>query len=357
MKSRFTLTRLRKAIVTVLLIPTLLLTGTPGAQANNHRFFPSSEKVIYALDISGSSDVRELWFLLRNSIENKLPSAMGVPVRDGLRPRLPSDVTVTVINNNSYLATSVEILSYSDAERMWAFMIDTVGGGNPSEARMKPIFADFFGGNGAFPILVDEFILDEAPVATKEKCEKRALSIFEQGQFMKNVPPNLKKQGSVEVCKVILKAQLGLEKADQLLLQGTSCGKMCSDVVGVIKKAAAAARDLGNGGKLCLAIASDMLNNSKSVPPGSVWLTLPTIKKAPSEEEAKAAGETVARQSGIFFPSRVKVRVEIIGQGGNMDPSLSSKLNAFWAGFFDKVGIKNRGLTDSLDKACQTKGN
>ena len=144
----------KKQHLFLVLVLSLLLTGIPRVEARNHSLFPSSEKVIYLLDISGSSDSINLWRLLRNSLLERLDSAMGAPNRKGLTPKKPTDLSISVINSNSSSSTPIEIISIKDTERLWSFMINKVGGGNPTEARMRDIYKDFFGGSGVYRELV-----------------------------------------------------------------------------------------------------------------------------------------------------------------------------------------------------------
>ena len=341
----------RKEQLLCVLALSLLLTGIPRVEANKHVLFPSSQKVIYFLDVSGSGDSKYLWSVLRNSVLERVQGAMGAPKRDGLTLRQPTDLTISTINANSGSSQLIEILSIKDAERIWAFMIETVGGGNPSAGRMKPIYQDFFGGAGAYSILINEYVQDGTLAAlSRPQCERRALEIFKDGQWMRNESTNLKTQAAKEVCTIVLKLNTGLKNADAAFLSAPGCKGKCSDIVGAVKKAAAASRDLGRGSKLCVAIASDMLNNSL---PSGPWHTFSAIKGVATDADARRLGEVVGAESGIFFPKRVGVKVEIIGQGGDMPPNLTSKLNAYWGGFWYKVGIKNSGAMESLDEACK----
>jgi hypothetical protein len=334
----------------------ILLTGIPRVEANNHVLFPSSEKVIYFLDVSNSSDSVNLWRLLRNSLLERLDDAMGAPNRKGLTPKKPTDLSISVINSNSSSSSPIEIISIKDTERLWAFMINKVGGGKPTEARMRDIYKDFFGGTGVYRELLGKYIQDETVIApSTSECEKSAEENLKQGLFMDNVTPSIRTQATKEVCAIIQKLSSGLKKADATFLSGPKCKGACSDVVGGVKVAAAVARDLSKdkNAKLCIAIASDMLNNSPQITKTGAWHTLNAIKNSPTLLDAEKSGQTVASQSGILFSSKVKIRVEVIGQGGGPDfnPELTSKLDAYWSGFWKAVGLQNRQQS-SLDQAC-----
>ena len=352
----------KKQHLFLVLVLSLLLTGIPRVEARNHSLFPSSEKVIYLLDISGSSDSINLWRLLRNSLLERLDSAMGAPNRKGLTPKKPTDLSISVINSNSSSSTPIEIISIKDTERLWSFMIKKVGGGNPTEARMRDIYKDFFGGSGVYRELVEKYIQDETIISpTGIECEKSAEENLKQGLFMDNVTPSIRTQATKEVCTIINKLSNGIKKADAIFLTSPKCKKGgCSDVVGAVRVAAAVARDLSKGkkAKLCIAIASDMLNNSPKITKTGPWNTFYAIKNSATLLDAQKNGEIVASQSGILFSSKVKIRVEVIGQGGGtkFNPELTSKLDAYWNGFWKAVGLQNRQQT-SLDQACNSGNN
>ena len=352
---------MRKAQFLFVLALSVVLTGIPRVEANNHTLFPSSEKVIYLLDVSGSSDSVNLWRLLRNSLLERLDGAMGAPNRKGLTPKKPTDLSISVINSNSSSSTPIEIISIKDTERLWAFMINKVGGGNPTEARMRDIYKDFFGGSGVYRELVEKYIQDETILTpSRVECENSAEENLKQGLFMDNVTPSIRTQATKEICTIINKLSNGLKKADAVFLTNSKCKAPCSDVVGAVKVAAAVARDLSKGknAKLCIAIASDMLNNSPQITKTGPWHTLYAIKNSATLLDAERNGESVASQSGILFSSKVKIRVDVIGQGGgsNFNPELTSKLDAYWNGFWKTVGLQNRQQS-SLDQACNSGNN
>ena len=351
----------RKVGTIPFLVLSLLLTGIPRVEANNHTLFPTSEKVIYFLDTSSSSDSINLWRLLRASLLERLDNAMGTPNRRGLTPNKPTDLSISIINSNSSSSSPIEILSLKDSERLWAFMINKVGGGRPTEARMRDINKDFFGGTGVYPELVAKYIQDETIISpSRSECEKSAEENLKQGLFMDNVTPSIRTQATKEVCTIINKLSNGLKKADATFFTSSKCKGACSDVVGAVKVAAAVARDLSKGenAKLCIAIASDMINYSPQITKTGPWNTLYAIKNSPTLSDAEKNGESVASQSGILFSNKVKIRVDVIGQGGGstFNPELSSKLDAYWNGFWKAVGLQNRQQS-SLDQACNSGNN
>lgn len=88
----------------------------------------------------------------------------------------------------------------------------------------------------------------------------------------------------------------------------------------------------GTKPKLCLAIASDMLNNYPGVSKTSPWNTIQAIKNSKSTEDAENLGRTVAEEASIKFTSKVRVRVEVIGQGASKNFPVNSDQNLMLTG-------------------------
>lgn len=337
----------------------LMLNLIPSARAQT--IFSGSEKVIFFLDISKSSDSKRLWEFLRTSLLDKVDTSLGAPNRPGIKkPERPSDLSVSVINDNSQSAPVVEIVSSRDAERVWGFMINKVGGGKPTSARLEAIYQDFFGNPGVFSALVTDYVLkDQIGSVRPSDCEKSAVSAFKKGNFMDNVSEGIRTEAAKEVCNVIVKLTKGITNAD-LLFSSPCENASCSDVVGAVQRAAAVAEDLVRAQrqgtpKLCIAIASDMLNHYPGVSQGSPWHTLQAIKKASSTSDAEILGRTVAEQASIKFSSRIKVRVDVIGQGASKSfpRELRAKLDAYWKGFWTAAGVPGSSQKSSLDQACR----
>lgn len=122
----------------------------PQAKADRH-IFKNSEKVVYFLDVSSSSNSERLWTFLKTSLLERLETALGAPAIPGIKKAIkPTDLSISVINDNSQSAQVIEILSVRDAERIWGFMINKVGGGRPTSLRMEEIYKDFFGNPGVY---------------------------------------------------------------------------------------------------------------------------------------------------------------------------------------------------------------
>jgi len=339
----------------------LLLLSMVPANSSSHSVFTGSERVIFFLDISKSSDSKRLWEFLRTSLLDKVDTSLGAPSRPGIKkPLRPSDLSVSVINDNSQSAPVVEIVSAKDAERVWGFMINKVGGGKPTSARLEAIYQDFFGNPGVFSTLVTDYVLQQQIGSVRvSDCQRSAVSLFKKGNFMDNVSDGIRTEAAKEVCGVIVKLTKGITSAD-ILFSSPCANASCSDVVGAVQRAAAVADDLVRAQRqgtprLCIAIASDMLNHYPGVSQGSPWHTLQAIKKVASPSDAEILGRTVAEQASIKFSSRIKVRVDVIGQGAsNSFPrELRAKLDAYWKGFWTAAGVPGSSQKSSLDQACK----
>ena len=352
-----------KKLMTAVTILVLSLTGMPQAQAQSHLHFTSSEKVIYFLDVSDSSDSQKLWNLLRSSLLEKVDVALGFPKRKGIaKPVKPTDLSISLINDNSQSAQIIEILSIRDAELIWDFIIKQVGGGSPTPARLKATYEDFFGAKGTYSVLVREYALgDEVKSVSASQCQKRAEDQFKAGNWMKNVSKELRAEAAKDTCSIILKLINGIKSADKLFENYNCNNKACSDVVGAVKRSAAVAADLARTStpkspqKLCIAIASDMLNAYPGMAANSVWNTGNAVKKSATTAAAESLGRQVAEEASIKFSQRVQLRVEVIGQGASsgFPRELTAKLDSYWRGFWTATGITASGQKASLDQACK----
>ena len=358
----FEFLKMKNRVLALASILFLTFTIMPHAQANS--IFTSSERVIYFLDVSDSADSQKLWTLLRASLLEKVDVALGYPKKPEIKtPVKPTDLSVSVINDNSQAAQIVEVLSVKDAEKIWGLIITKIGGGNPTAARLKAITADFFGPTGTYTVLVAEYALqDEITTPSTVDCQKRANSEFSKGNFMKNVPAALRSDASKETCKIITKLLTGIKSADELF-KTNSCAKnaACSDVVGAVKRTVAVAADLARTStpksvpKLCIAIASDMLNAYPGMSATSAWNTSNVVRKSANNSGAEALGRQVAEEAAIKFSSKVNLRVEVIGQGASQGfpRELTSKLDSYWGGFWSAAGVKTSAQRASLDQACK----
>ena len=107
--------------------------------------------------------------------------------------------------------------------------------------------------------------------------------------------------------------------------------------------------------KLCIAIASDMLNAYPGMAANSVWNTGNAVKKSTTTAAAESLGRQVAEEASIKFSQRVQLRVEVIGQGASpsFPRELTAKLDSYWRGFWTAAGITASAQKASLDQACK----
>lgn len=341
-----------------------LLYSLLSTTAANAQYFGNIERSIFFLDVSSSSDSKALWGGLRKSILDKIENALGAPKMPGIKsPTNPFDLSVSVINANSQLSPVIEIVSASDAERVWEFIIKKIGGGKPTSLRLEAIYADWFGSDGAYAELVREYVLgDKVADVSSSTCQQRAQQAFSRGNFMKNVDPAKRSEANRALCDVIVKVTKGIRTADSLFAT-QQCGKgACSDVIGAIRRAAAVTDDICRGTecgttkpRLCIAIASDMLNNKPGITPTSPLNTLQVVKKSKSVADAEKSGRAAAENSSVKFSQKVQVRVDVIGQGAspNFPADRMSLLDAYWKGFWSSAGIAGNLQTASLDQACR----
>ena len=106
---------------------------------------------------------------------------------------------------------------------------------------------------------------------------------------------------------------------------------------------------------LCIAIASDMLNDSVGNKKKSDLDSEYHALKSKSEEDARSFGAKAAKSVGVQFPKNVKTKVVmvVLGSGPNPIPlNRSSYLVAYWSGFFSAAGIAQASQSQSINKAC-----
>jgi hypothetical protein len=140
----------------------------------------------------------------------------------------------------------------------------------------------------------------------------------------------------------------------------------CSDVIGAILLSTSAAQDLAakpkdkvNGkevkNKLCIAIASDMLQDTPGLTKTSVLNSRQVALTATTLEKAKGLGAAAARAAGVKFTSEVETRVVMVGIGSGPNPialDRNSFLLAYWEGFFTQSGVKQANQNQSINQAC-----
>ena len=107
--------------------------------------------------------------------------------------------------------------------------------------------------------------------------------------------------------------------------------------------------------KLCIAIASDMLNESPGMSQASKLNSKRIAITASSLAEAKSAGVAAAKSVGISFPADISVRAVMVGIGSGPKPialDRNSYLLSYWEGFWTESGVKETNQAQSLNQAC-----
>ena len=341
------------------MVISIFLVNIPSAKADIA--FPVAERAIFVLDLSGSTDSKGLWQLgLRPSVINKLSDAFGYPVRKGIsHPKAPTDISVTVIDSNSRLAPLIKIVSAEDSQKIWGLIINKIGK-NPTSIRLNAIVTDFFGESGAYTELANKYLLgDKPPQHSQSGCQVDAERALSRGTFMDDVDKELRTDSARTLCEVIIKIAVAMSSADSIIKDFKCSKSSCSDVVGAVLRTTALAQDAfkrNQNSKMCIAIASDMINNFPAMTSSSALNTLRVVKSSKSVEEAEKKGSDAASVASVKFPIGMKVRVSIIGQGSSSAKGIPidrmSFLDAYWRGFWNAAGIKSTAQAASLSEAC-----
>ena len=341
------------------------LLGIGGAPANaSHTLFhllPPIERNIFILDISGSTNPAQLWKnTLRPSLIRKLAQPFGSPTGKGLDQNLaPVDVAIRVINAQSVDAPVFPIVQLQDAEKMWG-LIDDIGQ-SPTKGRLKLIVQDFFGGNGAFTRQATIFSKPKITVPTSTVCQSSVFKSFQTGRFMNDLDQVSKSASAKVICSLTIAIAKRLQVADTFFANPNcvAVNNSCSDIVGAILNTTYAASDVFTQdpkSKLCVAIASDMLNNYPGMSATSPLNTRKVVLDAKTTSElAYSKGRQAAEQSGVRYPPRMAIRVFVLGQGTGPNPIPLDKnflLTSYWKGFWDASGISSSSQVRSLDQAC-----
>lgn len=334
--------------------------GSASAKESLVSQLPKSERSIFILDISSSTNVKSNWNKsLRPSIIKKLRSQpFGMPMAKGQKAiKPPVDISVSSITANSIDAPIFPVVTVEDANKIWG-LIDEIGT-NPTQKRLELIMDDIFGGNGAFTNLSEIFISQPMVVPSKSQCVSKAVSIFSRGKFMRDLSAQEKGDSAATLCDLAIGIANRLLAVDAYF-EKPDCGAKgaCSDVVGALLSMSYAASDLfekSPKSRLCIAIASDMLNNVPNLKNDSLLNSKRVAETSKSIEEAKEKGSTAAQLVGITFSKNQAIRVFVLGQGSGKKPLALEKnamLTAYWQGFFESAGIKNSRPSPSLDQAC-----
>ena len=339
----------------------LFMISSSGVNSANAQAFPSSEKSMFILDMSGSNDGKQLWAGLRVSILKKMSKAMGSPKVRGINsPKAPFDITVTAINADSENAPLFSIVEFSDAEQMWGLIYDEIGGTRPTPLRLEKILQDFFGPTGAYEFLIQKYLSKDSQVKINERtCPSE---VGEQwtvnAKFMANYEKVGRLKAAKKVCKIVDKISYQLSAADNYF-RTPSCARnvKCSDVIGALHRAAAAAAeayDRDPNSRLCIAIASDMVSNNGRIDRKSSQNTYEVVMNAISPAGAIAQGIKAANSADVKFPPKM-IKVSVIGQGsGGIPPDKQQLLSAYWKGFWSASGVSSDRSVAALTEACSS---
>ncbi len=350
------------AWVLVLAVFVASLTGSTAASAKESlvSLLPKSERSFFVLDVSNSTNVQANWTKsLRPSIIKKLrDEPFGYPTGRGKKEiKPPVDIFVSSITANSIDAPIFPVVTIDDARKMWG-LIDRIGT-NPTQKRLEKIVEDIFGGDGAFTKLSESFLKQPISIPSMASCKSSTLNSISKGFFLRDLSTKEKSDSAETICELGIGISERI-KAIDAYFENPDCGSKvaCSDVVGAILSVSYAAADLyeqSPKSQLCIAIASDMLNNVPGLKKDSLLNSKAVVESAKSISDAKEKGLKVGQLVGITFPKNMNIRVFVLGQGSGKKPLSLDKnamLKAYWEGFFESAGIKNSKPSPSLDQAC-----
>jgi len=316
-----------------------------------------TESNLFILDVSGSTDSVALWRNLRVSVTSKLGQPFGNTRIGSIPYRSPVDVSITSVSRNSQNSPIFPIVTNADAKKMWGAVEQVFP--SSTDARLKRINEELFGASGVWASQAKIFARSKIIVPTSSACRSSALNSIKRGQFLKSTDPSNQAVLASAVCERIISIAKSLKQADDYFATPVCDPKaVCSDIAGAIYRASSLAADLGganNGNKLCIAIASDMLNESPGVPTTSILNSKHVAKTATSLEQAKATGARASQSVGVRFPSDVAIRVVIVGIGTGQNPlplDRNSYLLAYWEGFLTQSGVRQTDQAQSLNQAC-----
>jgi hypothetical protein len=326
---------------------------------------PISESNLFILDVSGSTNSIELWKNLKLSVTSKLSQPFGNPLTKSLPLKYPVDVSITSVSQNSQNSPIFSIVNKSDAKQIWG-AVDQVFP-DSTDKRLKAITSELFGDNGPWASQAKIFSRAKIVVPSADACKKSTLSSINKGSFLRNTDESNKLVLSNAICGKIISISKNLKQADEYFSKPV-CDKsaICSDIAGAVYRSTNLAADLAsqkrdrvNGKevppKLCIAIASDMLNESPGMTQTSKLNSKRIAMTASSLDDAKSAGMAAAKSVGISFPSNVAVRAVMVGIGSGPNPialERNSFLLSYWEGFWTASGVKQTNQAQSLNQAC-----
>lgn len=320
-----------------------------------------TESNLFILDVSGSTDSVALWKNLRVSVTSKLSQPFGNPRIGSIPYKSPVDVSITSVSKNSQNSPIFPIVTKTDAKKMWGAVEQVFP--NSTDARLKRINEELFGASGVWASQAKIFESSRIVVPTVTACRTSTLNSIKRGQFLRSTDSSNQAVLASALCERLISVAKSLKQADDYFAKPVCDPRaVCSDIAGAIYRSSSLAADLGgqstgtdSRNQLCIAIASDMLNESPGVSTTSILNSKHSALKASTLEKARATGVAAARTVGIRFPSNVSTRVVMVGIGTGQNPlplDRNSFLLAYWEGFFTQSGVKQTDQAQSLNQAC-----
>lgn len=350
-------------LVSAVLMGSLVSIASPtAAQAIE---LPVAESNLFILDVSGSTDSVQLWKNLKSSVTAKLSQPFGNPISKSISKKLPVDVSITSVSQNSQNSPIFTIVSKTDAKQLWG-AVEMVFP-KSTDSRLERITNELFGENGAWSVQARIFTRSKIIAPTSADCRKSTINSINKGQFLRNTDEQNKLNLASAICTKIISIAKNLKLADDYFSKPV-CDKraICSDIAGAIYRSTNLAADLAgqskdkvNGkevkSKLCIAIASDMLNESPGMSASSNLNSKKIAMTAATLSDAKNAGIAAAKAVGIAFSPEVSTRAVMVGIGSGPNPlalERNSFLLSYWEGFWTASGVKQTDQAQSLNQAC-----
>jgi hypothetical protein len=326
---------------------------------------PPAESNLFILDVSGSTNSVELWKNLKASVTSKLNQPFGHPIAKSIPTKLPVYVSITSIAKNSQNSPLFSIVTKDDAMKLWGAVEQVFP--KSTDSRLERITDELFGESGAWASQAKIFTRSKIVVPAVADCRRSTINAINKGQFLSSTDEKNKTVLAGAICERVISIAKSLKQADDYFSKPVCDPKaVCSDIAGAVYRATSLAADLAsqkpdlvNGkevkSKLCIAIASDMLNESPGMSSSSVLNSKQVALKAATEAKAKESGMAAAKAVGIKFPAEISTRVVMVGIGTGSNPialERNSYLLSYWEGFWTASGVKQTDQAQSLNQAC-----
>ena len=291
---------------------------------------PPAESNLFILDVSGSTNSVELWKNLKASVTSKLNQPFGHPVAKSIPTKLPVYVSITSIAKNSQNSPLFSIVTKNDALKLWGAVEQVFP--KSTDSRLERITDELFGESGAWASQAKIFTRSKIVVPAVADCRRSTINAINKGQFLSSTDEKNKTVLAGAICERVISIAKSLKQADDYFSKPVCDPKaVCSDIAGAVYRATSLAADLAsqkpdlvNGkevkSKLCIAIASDMLNESPGMSSSSVLNSKQVALKAATEAKAKESGMAAAKAVGIKFPAEISTRVVMVGIGTGSNP-------------------------------------